>query len=84
MRKFITAAMLLSSTSVIFAQKELPAFGKIDKAEFLSTECEFGTDSEKHDLVIKWLKPLVENTFHSYGLNCCLSPKGEWQLVLKV
>jgi hypothetical protein len=51
MKKAIIAAMLLTTTSTIFAQKDLPAFGKIDKADLTTTECEFDKDAVAYKLL---------------------------------
>ena len=39
------------SSFIIFAQKELPAFGKIDKEDLLLKECEFDKDAEAYKLL---------------------------------
>ena len=51
MKKAIIAVMLLTTTTTIFAQKDLPAFGKIDKTRPLSTECEFDKDAVAYKLL---------------------------------
>ena len=51
MRKKFLASLLLLCSSAIFAQKELPAFGKIDKADLLLKECEFDKDAEAYKLI---------------------------------
>ena len=45
MRKQLLTVVLLLSSTIIFAQKELPAFGKIDKSDLLLKECEFDKDA---------------------------------------
>lgn len=46
----LTVLLLLNSIS-IFAQKDLPAFGKIDKADLLLQDCEFDKDAEAYKLL---------------------------------
>jgi hypothetical protein len=50
MRKYSLSLLLLFSTSIIFAQKEIPAFGKIDKADLDLKECDFDKDAEAYTL----------------------------------
>ncbi len=51
MRRQILTILLLLCSSTIFAQKELPAFGKIDKEDLLLKECEFDKDAEAYKLI---------------------------------
>jgi Domain of Unknown Function with PDB structure (DUF3857) len=51
MRQLLIALLLLLSTTVIFAQKELPKFGNIDKADLTLKECEFDKDAEAYKLI---------------------------------
>ena len=45
------AFVLLLNAPAIFAQKELPKFGNIDKADLLLKECEFDKDAEAYKLI---------------------------------
>jgi len=51
MRKYYLSLLLLLASTTIFAQKELPAYGKIDKADLLLKECEFDKDAEAYTLL---------------------------------
>lgn len=51
MKNILMACMPLLISSVIFAQKDLPSFGKIDKADLLLKECEFDKDAEAYKLI---------------------------------
>ncbi|MGZ4049894.1 MAG: DUF3857 domain-containing protein, partial [Bacteroidia bacterium] len=51
MKQLAIALMLLTVSTVIFAQKELPKFGKIDKEDLLLKECEFDKDAEAYKLL---------------------------------
>ncbi len=51
MRISILSVVLLLHSLTIYAQKELPAFGKIDKADLLLTECEFDKDAVAYKLL---------------------------------
>ncbi|MDE3182133.1 MAG: DUF3857 domain-containing protein [Bacteroidota bacterium] len=51
MRKLPFTALLLLSFSVIFAQKEIPKFGDIDKADLELKECEFDKDAAAYKLL---------------------------------
>jgi hypothetical protein len=51
MKKLTFISFLLLSSFIIFAQKELPAFGKIDKEDLLLKECEFDKDAEAYKLL---------------------------------
>ncbi|HEY8661805.1 MAG TPA: DUF3857 domain-containing protein [Hanamia sp.] len=51
MKKLTLISLLLLSSFIIFAQKELPAFGKIDKEDLLLKECEFDKDAEAYKLL---------------------------------
>lgn len=51
MKKIGATSLLLISFHVIFAQKDLPSFGKIDKSDLLLTECEFDKDAVAYKLL---------------------------------
>jgi len=51
MRKQALTLVLLLNSLLIFAQKELPEFGKVDKADLLLKECEFDKDAEAYKLL---------------------------------
>ena len=51
MRRQLFTVVLLLSSQIIFAQKELPAFGKIEKPDLLLKECEFDKDAEAYKLI---------------------------------
>jgi hypothetical protein len=51
MRKQTLTILLVFTSSIIFAQKEIPSFGKIDKADLLLKECEFDKDAEAYTLL---------------------------------
>jgi len=51
MKKLTLISLLLLSSFIIFAQKELPAFGKIDKEDLLLKECEFDKEAEAYKLL---------------------------------
>lgn len=51
MRKLTLTSLLILSTSIIFAQKEIPSYGKIDKADLQLKECEFDKDAEAYKLL---------------------------------
>jgi len=51
MRKHTLGLLLLFACTTVFAQKELPAYGKIDKADVLLKECEFDKDAEAYTLL---------------------------------
>ncbi len=51
MRKFPLTVLLSFCFSIIFAQKELPKFGDIDKADLELKECEFDKDAEAYKLL---------------------------------
>jgi len=51
MKKLTLISLLLLNSFIIFAQKELPAFGKIDKEDLLLKECEFDKDAEAYKLL---------------------------------
>jgi hypothetical protein len=51
MRKHTLGLLLIFFSTTIFAQKELPAYGKIDKSDLLLKECEFDKDAEAYTLV---------------------------------
>lgn len=50
MRHLITALLFLHS-SIIFSQKELPSFGKIDKADLTMTACDFDKNAIAYKLI---------------------------------
>ncbi|MEP7255478.1 MAG: DUF3857 domain-containing protein [Ferruginibacter sp.] len=56
---FLSITFLFVCTSLLFAQKELPAFGKIDKADLEMTDCEFDKGAEALTL-INWGKMYYE------------------------
>jgi hypothetical protein len=45
MKPPLMAFMLIIPSFATFAQKELPRFGKIDKADLVMTECDFDKDA---------------------------------------
>jgi hypothetical protein len=51
MRKLTVTCLLVFSSLIILAQKELPAFGKIDKEDLLLKECDFDKDAEAYKLL---------------------------------
>ena len=51
MRKSTLSLLFIFSVSIIYAQKEIPSFGKIDKADLLLKECEFDKDAEAYKLL---------------------------------
>ncbi len=51
MRKLTLTSLLILSASLIFAQKEIPDYGKIDKADLQLKECEFDKDAEAYKLL---------------------------------
>lgn len=51
MRKSSLSLLLVLCSTIIFAQKEIPSFGKIDKADLLLKECEFDKDAEAYTLL---------------------------------
>ncbi|HSN08827.1 MAG TPA: DUF3857 domain-containing protein [Hanamia sp.] len=51
MRKLPLTALLLLSFSIIFAQKGIPKFGDIDKADLQLKECEFDKDAAAYKLL---------------------------------
>ncbi len=51
MRKLPMTTFLLLCFSAIFAQKEVPKFGDIDKADLELKECEFDKDAEAYKLL---------------------------------
>ncbi len=51
MRIPILTALLLLNSIAIFAQKDMPSFGKIDKADLLLQECEYDKDAEAYKLL---------------------------------
>jgi hypothetical protein len=50
MRKQTLTFLLVFTSSIIFAQKEIPSFGKIDKEDLLLRQCEFDKDAEAYKL----------------------------------
>ena len=48
---FLSIAFLFVCTAFLFAQKELPAFGKVDKADLEMSDCEFDKGSEALTLI---------------------------------
>ena len=51
MKIHIIASLLLINSIATFAQKELPGFGKIDKADLVMSECEFDKDAVAYKLL---------------------------------
>lgn len=51
MRKLTLASLLIMGTSLLFAQKEIPEYGKIDKSDVQLKECEFDKDAEAYKLL---------------------------------
>lgn len=51
MRKQLLTILLLFNSLVMFAEKDLPSFGKIDKSDLLLKECEFDKDAEAYNLI---------------------------------
>ncbi len=51
MRLPILTVFLLLNSIATFAQKDMPAFGKIDKADLLLQDCEFDKDAEAYKLL---------------------------------
>jgi hypothetical protein len=51
MRKLSLFTVLVINSLYLFAQKELPAFGTIDKADLSMKECEFDKDAEAYKLL---------------------------------
>jgi hypothetical protein len=51
MRKYYLSLLLVLASTTIFAQKGLPAYGKIDKEDLLLKECEFDKDAEAYTLL---------------------------------
>ena len=51
MRKLLTTACLALTTTLLFAQKEIPKFGDIDKADLTLKECDFDKDAEAYKLL---------------------------------
>lgn len=51
MRKLALTILLLFNFILIFAEKDLPAYGKIDKADLELKECEFDKDAEAYNLI---------------------------------
>lgn len=51
MRKSTLSLLLIFSTTIVLAQKEIPSYGKIDKADLLLKECEFDKDAEAYTLL---------------------------------
>lgn len=51
MRKLSLFTVLVFNSLYLFAQKELPAFGTIDKADLSMKECEFDKDAEAYNLL---------------------------------
>ncbi|MEO8852867.1 MAG: DUF3857 domain-containing protein [Ginsengibacter sp.] len=51
MRKHLLTIFFVFTYAIIFAQKGIPAFGKIDKEDLLLKECEFDKDAEAYKLL---------------------------------
>ena len=50
MGKQTLTILLVFTSSIIFAQNEIPSFGKIDKSDLLLKECEYDKDAEAYNL----------------------------------
>lgn len=55
MKATLLSVILLFSSSVLLAQKEVPSFGKVDKADLEMTDCEFDKGAEAL-ILIDWGK----------------------------
>ena len=51
MRKQALTILLLFNSLLIYAEKDLPDYGKIDKADLQLKECEFDKDAEAYNLI---------------------------------
>ncbi len=51
MNKIIFSFLLLTNSFIIYAQKEIPAFGKIDKADLILKDCEFDKNAAAYKLI---------------------------------
>ncbi len=51
MRTPVLTVFLLLNCTLIFAQKDMPSFGKIDKADLLLQDCEFDKDAAAYKLI---------------------------------
>lgn len=51
MRKQALTLLLLFNSLLIFAEKEIPDYGKIDKSDLQLKECEFDKDAEAYNLI---------------------------------
>ena len=51
MKPPLIALVLCINSFATFAQKELPRFGKIDKADLVMSECEFDKDAVAYKLL---------------------------------
>ncbi|MEP7253542.1 MAG: DUF3857 domain-containing protein [Ginsengibacter sp.] len=51
MRSHILTTLLLLSATAIFAQKDMPSYGKIEKADLQLQECEYDKDAEAYKLL---------------------------------
>src|SRR6185437_828019 len=51
MRQFSITSLMLLCFNLIFAQKEIPKFGDIDKADLQMKECEYDKDAEAYKLL---------------------------------
>ncbi len=51
MKKLGLVILLVSNWLLIFAEKEIPAYGKIDKTDLQLKECEFDKDAEAYNLL---------------------------------
>ena len=51
MRKPLVTILLLFNSLLIFAEKDLPSFGKIEKSDLQLKECEFDKDAEAYKLI---------------------------------
>ena len=51
MRSHILTTLLLLNSAAIFAQKDMPSYGKIEKADLQLQECEYDKDAEAYKLL---------------------------------
>ncbi len=61
MKKYILFLLIISTAAIAFAQKEIPAFGKVDKADLEMKDCDFDKGAEAVKL-IDW-----GNTYYDRG-----------------
>ncbi len=51
MNRYLLLSLLSFQSFFIYAQKDVPAFGKIEKSDLLLTQCEFDKDAEAYNLL---------------------------------